>query len=52
MWDVLVYGGVYEVFQVVPVFFEGVGVGVSRKKGITVIRHVSFDRVGVSSGID
>ena len=40
-----VYGGVYEVFQVVPVYIKRSGVGVSLKESVTVDRHVLFDRV-------
>ena len=52
LWDVIVYGGVYGVFQVVPVIFKWSGVGVSLKKFVSVNRHVLFDRVRVSSGVE
>ena len=52
LWDVIVYGGVYGVFQVVPVVFKRSGVGVGFKKLVSVERHVLFDRVCVSSGIE
>ena len=45
LWDVIVYGGVDGVFQVVPVIFEWSGVGVGFKKLVSVDRHVLFDRV-------
>ena len=32
LWDVIVYGSVYGVFQVVPVVFKWSGVGVGLKK--------------------
>ena len=40
-----VYDGVDGVFQVVPVYIEWSGVGVSRKESVTVGRHVLSDRV-------
>ena len=52
LWDVIVYGSVYGVFQVVPVVFKWSGVGVGFEKLVSVGRHVLFDRVRVGSGVE
>ena len=51
-WDVIVYDGVFGVFQVVPVIIKWSGERVSLKKFVSVDHHVLFYRVRVGSGIE